>query len=219
MLHGQVTNRYWTDLYERFPACQLVLYDPEADVVLGKGNTIRICWDGTSSGLLEGVDEALEHGVRLHETGQRPTTLCAIVAVVAPDQQGRKLGGLIIEAMRDAAARQSLDSLIAPVRPTWKCRHPGTSFKDYVRWRREDGLPFDPWVRLHERLGGEILAVCPESFVVDGTVAEWERWTRLTFPESGDYEVDGALVPVTIDRQRDAGRYVEPNLWMRHEIG
>jgi len=30
--------------------------------------------------------------------------------------------------------------------------------------------------------------------------------------------VPGALVPVTIDRRRDRGRYVEPNLWMLHRV-
>ncbi len=32
-------------------------------------------------------------------------------------------------------------------------------------------------------------------------------------------EVEGALVPVAIDRERDVGRYAEPNLWIRHEVG
>jgi hypothetical protein len=38
----------------------------------------------------------------------------------------------------------------------------------------------------------------------------------MAFPESGDYIVPGALVPVQIDRERDLGHYVEPNVWMRH---
>jgi hypothetical protein len=38
----------------------------------------------------------------------------------------------------------------------------------------------------------------------------------MVFPESGDYVVEGALVPVTIDREGDIGRYADPNLWMRH---
>ena len=88
----------------------------------------------------------------------------------------------------------------------------------YVRWRRDDGLLFDPWLRLHERLGAELLRVAPASMTVDGTVAEWEEWAGLAFPESGEYPVAGALVPVTIDRERDLGRYVEPNVWMLHKV-
>ena len=52
--------------------------------------------------------------------------------------------------------------------------------------------------------------------VVTGTVAEWEGWTEMALPESGVYVVSGALVPIEIDRERDEGAYVEPNVWMVH---
>jgi hypothetical protein len=52
--------------------------------------------------------------------------------------------------------------------------------------------------------------------VVTGTVAEWEEWAGLAFPESGRYVVPGALDLVEIDRERDLGLYAETNLWMRH---
>ncbi len=56
----------------------------------------------------------------------------------------------------------------------------------------------------------------PEALTVVGTVAEWEAWTGMAFPESGRYVVPGALQPVAIDRERDLGRYDDPNIWMRH---
>ena len=40
----------------------------------------------------------------------------------------------------------------------------------------------------------------------------------LAFPESGEYVVPQALVPVTIDHEADQGLYVEPNVWMRHRV-
>ena len=53
---------------------------------------------------------------------------------------------------------------------------------------------------------------------ITGTVAEWEGWTGMLFPESGDYVVPGALELVTIDREADLGTYVEPNVWMHHQL-
>ncbi len=53
---------------------------------------------------------------------------------------------------------------------------------------------------------------------IDGTVADWEGWADMPFPESGDYVVPGALTPVSIDRESDRGRYVEPNVWMHHRL-
>jgi hypothetical protein len=54
--------------------------------------------------------------------------------------------------------------------------------------------------------------------IVTGRVAQWEAWTRMRFPESGRYGVPGGLVPITIDRRRNRGRYVEPNVWMLHRV-
>jgi hypothetical protein len=52
--------------------------------------------------------------------------------------------------------------------------------------------------------------------VVTGTVAEWEEWTGLAFPETGRYVVPRALDLVDIEREEDLGVYAETNLWMRH---
>jgi hypothetical protein len=118
--------------------------------------------------------------------------------------------------MTKLAAAHGLDCLIAPVRPTWKERYPLTSIESYVRWRREDGFLFDPWLRTHERLGAELLEPAPRSMTVTGTRDDWEGWTGMQFPEAGDYVVPGALAPV---RFADGhGTYVEPNVWMRHPL-
>jgi hypothetical protein len=138
------------------------------------------------------------------------------MAVVDPRFQGQGLSGLIVTGMAQAAAGAGLACLIAPMRPTWKERYPLTPIERYVQWRREDGLPFDPWIRLHHRLGAEILAPAPESMDIRGSVAEWESWTGMSFPEDGDYVVPGALAPVSF--HDGVGRYVEPNVWMRHPL-
>jgi len=45
---------------------------------------------------------------------------------------------------------------------------------------------------------------------IAGTVGEWESWTDMAFPESGDYVVAAGLVTVRIDRDADTGEYWEP---------
>jgi hypothetical protein len=116
------------------------------------------------------------------------------------------------------ARRHGLEALIAPVRPSLKERYPLVPVERYAGWRREDGLPFDPWIRVHERAGGTILKPEPRSLRITGTVAEWEEWTEMQFPESGEYVFPGGLSTVEIDREADAGRYWEPNVWMRHAV-
>jgi hypothetical protein len=54
--------------------------------------------------------------------------------------------------------------------------------------------------------------------VIEGTIADWEEWAKMRFPESGLYIVPGALNPIVIDVENDRGRYIEPNVWMQHTV-
>jgi hypothetical protein len=136
--------------------------------------------------------------------------------MIPPGVQGRGLSKLGIQAMGDIARAHGLGGLIAPVRPNWKERYPLTPIERYAEWRREDGQLLDPWLRTHERVGAEILKAEPRSLRITGTVAEWEEWVGMPFPETGDYVFPGGLTTLEIDREQDVGRYWEPNVWMRH---
>jgi hypothetical protein len=116
------------------------------------------------------------------------------------------------------ARRHGFRSILAPVRPSWKERYSFVPVERYASWRRGDPRLFDPWLRVHERLGTDVLRPEPRSPHITGTVAEWEQWTGLAFPESDEYVFPGGLAPVTIDREADSGTYWEPNLWMRHRL-
>ena len=132
------------------------------------------------------MDGALERGVRGRQRG-RPDGALSAPGRGRAGAAGAGLSARLIRAMTVVADRHGLDALIAPVRPTLKHRYPTTPMRHYVRWARADGAPFDPWLRVHWRLGAKVLRVAPRSMVVTGTVAEWEAWTRMTFPESGRY--------------------------------
>lgn len=213
--HDAACGRYWRSLYSLFAGFQVLLCAPD-DTVIAVGHTIPLVWDGTRTDLPSGIDGALERGSRDAELGRAPTTLSALAAIVAPSHRRQGLSSMILQAMRSTAAAHGLTALIAPVRPTLKPCYPLTPMERYAQWTRPDGSPFDPWLRVHGRLGGEFLQIAPRSMVVTGTVAAWESWTGLSFPDSGPYVVPGALQPVMIDRERDHGRYEDPNVWMRH---
>jgi hypothetical protein len=51
---------------------------------------------------------------------------------------------------------------------------------------------------------------------ITGTVAEWESWTGLVFPESGEYVFPEGLATLHVDRDADRAAYWEPNVWMIH---
>lgn len=218
MLHDAVAERCWPHLGTDFATFQIVVCEGRNRVVAA-GNSIPVVWDGTREGLPAGWDAALEQGVRNLGQGSGANALSALAALVGREHRGRDLGGTLIRAMKTVAAERGLNALIAPVRPSLKERYPLTPMERYVLWKREDGLSFDPWMRLHLRLGAEILCVAPRSMMITGTTSEWEDWTGMRFPESGSYVVPGALSPVLIDVEADSGIYEEPNVWMRHAVG
>jgi GNAT superfamily N-acetyltransferase len=206
VLHDAVSNEHWGRLYEEWPDFQFALV--REDTLLAEGNAIP------AAGMPVSWREALRGGFG----GSEPDRLCALAIVIDPDRQGSGLSLLLLEHMRGLAFDRGWE-LVAPVRPSLKHQYPLTPIEEYVRWRREDGRLFDPWLRAHERLGAELLGIADDSLVVDGTVAELEEWSGLAFPVSGSYAVPGALAPVEIDRERNRGLYREPNVWMRHSPG
>ena len=125
----------------------------------------------------------------------------------------------MVGAMRAIGQTKGFKYLVAPVRPNQKSKYPLISIDEYIQWTNEEGLPFDAWLRVHVRLGAKILKPCHEAMLIRGSCAEWEEWTGMKFPQSGTYFIPGALNPMKMNLEGDEGVYVEPNVWMAHEIG
>jgi len=217
-LHGDVPGVFWERLDDVFPEFQFVLWDDEADEILAQGHSVPLVWDGSEAGLPDGFDGLLRDAFALREAGGEPTMLSALAIEVTAARQGRGTSGRMIKAMVELARSHGFPGALAPLRPTWKERYPLVPIERYAAWTREDGLPFDPWIRAHVRLGGRMLRPEPRSLGISGTVAEWEDWTDMAFPESGDYVFPRGLATVAIDREADVGRYWEPNVWLLHEV-
>jgi hypothetical protein len=215
--HGDVAAPRWSRLYDDYPAYQLVLWDDTTDQVLGEANTIPCRYDGTLQGLPHGIDEVIATGLPEVGAPPAPTALCALAIAIPSGQHNRGQSRLLLEGMRALAAGHGWAQLLAPVRPNWKARYPLTPIQRYAAWTRSDGLPFDPWLRVHVRLGGRILGVEPESLRISGTVEEWEGWVGMAFPETGRYVFPEGLALLHVDRERDVGLYHEPNVWVAHQ--
>ena len=215
-LHGDTLNRWWGHLEKDLSDFQFVLYDEASDAVVAEGHTGPLWWDGLDASLPGGIDTALEQVFTHVRAGDPVNTLCALAAESPRDGRARGLAEQLLKAMRAIGERHGLTHLVAPVRPSFKERYPLTDIERYVRWRREDGQLLDPWMRVHERLGARVSTPLPRSLRITGTVVEWESWTEMAFPESGDYVFPEGLATVHIDRTADLGSYWEPNVWMVH---
>ena len=212
MYHDPVANEWWEEQYEQFPDLQLWLVDDD-DRLLAESNAVPIPF-----GPGELPDDGWDAAMAAAFSGRPAVAVSAIAITIGAGNRGGGLSRVMLDGMRRAVAARGLADLVAPVRPNLKHRYPLVPAERYVEWRREDGLLLDPWLRVHERAGAQLVRVAPRSMRITGTVAQWQEWTGMAFPDSGTYVVPGALVPVEVDVERDEGVYVEPNVWMHHRL-
>ncbi len=215
LLHSD--DHRWDLLLEWFTRYQLLLIS--GNDLMGVVHAAPMFWNETIHGLPGSIGEVMISAVGCRGIN-RPCNALAVLASVTPARHRENgVGKAMLSAAMASAAEHDLRSVIVPVRPAFKTRHPLTPFDEYVSWRRTDGSPFDPWLRAHWKMGGSMMKTAPKAVSVNGSVADWENWTDRPFDESGEYVVDGALQPVLIDRGRDYGRYEDPNVWVRHDAG
>jgi GNAT superfamily N-acetyltransferase len=200
-----------------FAAHQLLFLDGER--LIGHALSVPFRWDEPFEDLPpRGFDEVVERGVKGLDEGAPANVVAAIEVDVDPAVQGSGVSSFAVEALADNARSLGFLDLVVPVRPNGKHREPHVPLADYVARHRDDGLPEDPWLRVHVRRGARVLAVAPTSMTIVGTLEQWRKWTDLPFDRSGDLVVPGALVPVHVSLEHGYAVYVEPNVWVHHDL-
>jgi GNAT superfamily N-acetyltransferase len=142
-----------------------------------------------------GWDGVIRWAYRDRTIGRALNAVSALEITILPSHRGRGASRVVLDAMRQHIRALGYRHMFAPVRPTTKHLEPLTPIAEFVARRGDDGLPIDPWLRVHVRSGGKIVKIAPTSMVVPGSVADWSRWTTTSFRTSGQVIVSGALVP------------------------
>ncbi len=216
MRHDPIGGLFYGNVEERFADYVLVAQDETGEVVACAYSIPFVLEGGALPD--NGWDFVIRNGLLASLRGQQPDAISAVEIAVRADCQGRGLSHEMLVAMRDNAARRGFAELFAPVRPNGKAdaHEPMSTYAFRVR---EDGLPIDPWLRVHVRAGGRIAKVAPRSMVIPGTLEEWRQWTGLSFSRTGPVLVPQALAPVHCDVEHGVATYVEPNVWVVHRAG
>lgn len=214
MLHWNCSA--WSHLFSTFDNYQILII--EDNNIMAFGHTIPFYWDKNLNTIPNNLKILVERAVQNYKNGFKPNILLALAAVVSKDYLGRGLSFEIVKEMKNIALKNDLGKLIVPVRPTLKPKYPLISIDTYSNWKRHDGLPFDPWLRVHKKLGGVIFKTSDECMTITGNVKEWEKWTGLKMPSSGKFIVEGALNPVNIDIDSNIGKYSDPCIWIKYQV-
>ena len=221
MRQDPVGGLYYTDPVAAYPDFVFVAVDADdPGRSVARGYSVPFTWDEDPD---VSVPEDGWDGVILEATldrlaGRPGNVVSALEISIRADRRGRGLSELMLAAMRDNAAALGFHSLVAPVRPNGKHLRPDLSIADYAAQRREDGLPVDPWLRVHVRAGGTIVGVSPRAMAIAGSLAQWRDWTGLPFDTTGPVTVPEALIPVYCDVSQDYAVYCEPCIWVHHRL-
>lgn len=219
MLQDPIANEHWHELFDRFNEYQFALLDTENGRMAAMANSLPFYWDQPLEELPEaGWDWVFLKAIEDHKNNVTPNIQSAIQINIHPEYQSQRLSARMVQAMGAIGRSKGFKHLVAPVRPNQKSQYPLISIDDYITWKNAEGLPFDAWLRVHARVGGRIIKPCHEAMTIRGTRAEWEAWTKMKFPQSGQYVIPGALYPIEMNVEKDEGVYVEPNVWTVHNL-
>ncbi|MFE6104601.1 N-acetyltransferase [Streptomyces laurentii] len=221
MMNDPVGWAYIGRIVSEFPEYVLVATDGADGPVVARGFSVpfRLAAEGRGELPDTGWDQVLLWAFSDQRLKREPDTVSAIEITVDTSALGHGISHRMLAAMRANAQRLGFSDLIAPVRPNGKHLEARSSIHEYAfRTRESDGLPHDPWLRVHVRAGGTVEKVAPASMTIGGSLAQWREWTGLAFDTDGPVEVPGALIPVHCDTAGGFAVYVEPNIWVRHRL-
>jgi len=219
MWHSSVITAHWNELFDRFHEYQTIFLDTKTSQPIAVAHSLPFAWEKELNELPDnGWDWVVQKAVQDHKDEKAPTMQAAIIVAIHKGYQRQGLSTKVLHAVRSIAESKGFKNLVIPVRPNQKRLYPLINMDDYINWNNDDGQPFDAWLRVHVRLGGKIIKVCPEAKTIRSTHAEWETWTGMKFPQSGTYIIPGALNPMEMDVENDKGIYIEPNVWMQHSL-
>lgn len=214
------SRMFYERIFVDFPEHVLVGTDDSGELV-AQALSVPFALSAPDRGTLPpgGWDEVMLWAFHDRWAGRKPDTVSMIAILVNARHRGRGLATTMLAALRDNVRKQGFGQLVAPLRPVGKLREPDTPMIEYAFRTGDDGLPTDPWIRVHVRAGAVIDSVAPTSMVVVGSLGQWRDWTGQSFAVDGAVRVPGTLAPVRCDLAADHGVYVEPNVWVRHRLG
>ncbi len=203
-------------LLNEFAEYQLYFCDEDNGKLLGAGNALP--YFQSPGELLPKFQQLLTAAPEQHAQHVLPNVLCPLQAMVVNDARGSGISEQIMLAYKDLAQSKGFNAVNVPVRPTLKSQYPLASIERYIHWLRDDGSSFDPWIRMQERTGANFVEITLDSTVITGSVADWEVWTDMRFPESGEYIISGGHAPLVINGENNSGRYAEPHVWYSYDM-
>ena len=154
MRHDPIGGLFYGNVETRFAEFVLVAQDDAGEVVACAYSIPFVLGDGAAARQRLGLRDPQRPAGQPPRPAS-PTRSRRSRSPSAPTAKAPASPPQMLVAMRDNAARRGFAELLAPVRPNGKTdvHEPMSTYALRVR---DDGLPVDPWLRVHVRAGGRI---------------------------------------------------------------
>lgn len=149
--------------------------------------------------------------------GNKCNALVALQVMVTSQHRGKRLSYICVRELLNLAKEMRLKFLVIPLRPSRKYQYPLINIDEYITWKNKKGLPFDPWLRVHIKLGGKILNPCAGP-IVRAPKEKWAEWTKLDFCHSGQYVIPEGLDIINVTEENENLTYRQNNVWVIHQL-
>lgn len=211
-----VIKTNWPLLEKYFPEYQFFLISNEGDLI-GFMNTVPFHFNKSEAELPEdGWDWMLSNGIEVFQNKQLPNFLGGLQVIVRSKYQNLGYSKIILKHAKQFLKTSALTKLLIPIRPTKKHEFPKMSMFDYLDLKQQNEV-YDPWIRTNLKSGAQIIKICEKSMTIKGDVEFWENLFNKRIETSGNYLLQGALSPISINVDKNFGQYIEPNIWIKYK--
>lgn len=173
----------------------------QLETVVAGGIMTQIQWDGQTDTVPGGWEEAVQRAYTDQIEERDSNTLVALLAFTSPRFRGRGMAGTVIDKMIEIARARNFKSFILPLLPPsqFESDKIDVPMKELQTITRDDGLPYDYWIRLHKKKGATILNSSDYSHRFVMTLSDFHKNVS-----SAPIETSGDSV-VMMDRDRVLG--------------
>ena len=192
--------------------------------LIAHGVTTRIRWDGDPANLPRGwtgaVRQSYEESVLRSE---EPNTLIGLFIFAEPAFREHGWAAEVALEMKRIACEGALHSLIIPLRLPTRYEPPNAvlPYEEFALQKRDDGEYCDHWLRMHTRLGAEIIGLSNVSHQHAMHPDDLRRLFRCgPIAQTGEHlvEMNGEHYYAFVDLEREYAVINQGCVWVRHPI-
>ncbi len=216
--------RLGPNMFENIPLQVIVIVNnnsSNSSELIAHGIMTDIFWNQSYSGLPDGWQGAVRKSYENTIQKSNKNTLVGLFVRVEKKFQQHGWAEKIICIMKELVRKDGYKSLIIPLRlpKRYELPYAKMPYAKFIALKRKDGQYLDYWLRLHTRLGGDVIGVSPNSHQHAMNLTDFKmQFNTKKIIFNGYYlsERQGLWYMVYVDKKRNLALINQECAWIRH---